>query len=198
MSQFHGLLDPEARAALEAVFAKLAAPGMCNPEGETPCVDGEPNDEIAHSDQRSQGQRNHDALKAMGRSIFASGELGQHNGLPATIIVSTTLQDLHSAAGVAVTAGGTLLPMPDVIRLASQSHHYLVIYDKHTRSRSTAAALNASPPQGSASFSMRSTAAAPGPAAPHRRTGAKSTTSTAGPTGTDRTDITRTHPGLRP
>ena len=41
------------------------------------------------------------------------------------IIVSATLQDLQSAAGVAVTAGGSLLPMRDVIRLASQSHHYL-------------------------------------------------------------------------
>lgn len=69
----------------------------------------------------------------MGRSVLASGELGKHNGLPATIIVSTTLQDLQSAAGFAVTGGGTLLPMRDVIRLASQSHHYLVVYDKHTR-----------------------------------------------------------------
>jgi hypothetical protein len=77
-------------------------------------------------------KRNHDALKAMGRSVLASGELGQHNGLPCTIIVSTTLQELKSAAGVAVTGGGTLVPMSDVIRLASNSHHYLVIYDKHT------------------------------------------------------------------
>ncbi len=133
MSRVHGLLDPEARATVEAVFAKLAAPGMCNPEDESACVEGEPTEEAVDGDMRSQGQRNHDALKAMGRSVLASGELGRHNGLPATIIVSTTLQDLQSAAGVAVTAGGTLLPMRDVIRLASQSHHYLVIYDKHTR-----------------------------------------------------------------
>ena len=64
-------------------------------------------------------------VKAMGRSVLASGELGKHNGLPCTIIVSTTLQDPQSAAGVALTAGGSLLPMRDVIRLASQSHHYL-------------------------------------------------------------------------
>jgi hypothetical protein len=133
MSKVHGLLDPEARATIEAVFAKWAAPGACNPDDETPCVDGEPSDEAVHGDMRSQGQRNHDALKAMGRSVLASGELGQHNGLPATIIVSTTLQDLQSAAGVAVTAGGTLLPMREVIKQASQAHHYLVIYDKHTR-----------------------------------------------------------------
>ena len=55
---------------------------------------------------------------------MASGVLGKHNGLPCTLIVSTTLQDLQSAAGVAVTAGGSLLPMRDVIRLASQSQHY--------------------------------------------------------------------------
>ena len=132
LSRVHGLLDPEARATLDAVFAKWAAPGMCNPEDEAPCVDTEPTDEAQHGDTRSQGQRNHDALKAMGRSVLASGELGKHNGLPCTMIVSTTLQDLESAAGVAVTGGGTLLPMSDVIRLASNSHHYLYIFDKHT------------------------------------------------------------------
>ena len=133
MSRFHGLLDPEARATLDAVLAKLAAPGMCNPDDEAPCVDGEPTDAAVQGDARSPGQRNHDALKAMGRAVLASGELGRHNGLPATIIVTATLQDLQSGAGVAVTGGGSLLPMRDVIRLASQSHHYLVIYDKHTR-----------------------------------------------------------------
>ena len=133
MSRFHGLLDPEARATLDAVLAKLAAPGMCNPDDEAPCVDGEPTDAAVQGDARSPGQRNHDALKAMGRAVLASGELGRHNGLPATIIVTATLQDLQSGAGVAATGGGSLLPMRDVIRLASQSHHYLVIYDKHTR-----------------------------------------------------------------
>ena len=131
MSQ--GLIDPDCRATVEAVLAKWAAPGMCNPDDEAACVDGEPSKEAVQVDRRSQGQRNHDALKAMGRSVLASGELGKHNGLPATIIVSTTLQDLQSAAGVAVTAGGTLLPMREVIKQASQAHHYLVIYDKHTR-----------------------------------------------------------------
>jgi len=133
MSRFHGLLDPEARATLDAVLAKLAAPGMCNPDDEAPCVDGEPTDAAVQGDARSPGQRNHDALKAMGRAVLASGELGRHNGLPATIIVTATLQDLQSGAGVAATGGGSLLPMRDVIRLASQSHNYLVIYDKHTR-----------------------------------------------------------------
>ncbi|MBY0290209.1 MAG: HNH endonuclease [Mycobacteriaceae bacterium] len=133
MSKISGLLDPEARATLDAVFAKLAAPGMCDPDDEKPCVDGDPGVDQAHRDQRSQAQRNHDALKAMGRAVLASGELGKHNGLPATIIVSTTLQELEAGVGQGVTGGGSLLPMRDIIRLASHAHHYLVIYDKHTR-----------------------------------------------------------------
>lgn len=133
MSKISGSLEPEARATIDAVFAKLAAPGMCNPDDENPCVDGEPCEERVHGDVRSQAQRNHDALKAMGRAVLASGELGKHNGLPTSIIVSTTLQDLEAAAGQGVTGGGSMMPMRDVIRLASHAHHYLVVYDKHTR-----------------------------------------------------------------
>jgi len=133
MSRFHGLLDPQARATLDAVLAKLAAPGMANPDDPAPCVDGAPSQDAVQGDARSPGQRNHDALTAMGRAVPASGELGRHNGLPATLLVTATLPDLQSGAGVAATGGGSLLPMREVIRLASQAHHYLVIYDKHTR-----------------------------------------------------------------
>jgi hypothetical protein len=38
---------------------------------------------------------------------------------------------LDAAAGCAVTGGGSLLPMADVIRLASHAHHYLSVYDNH-------------------------------------------------------------------
>jgi hypothetical protein len=58
--------------------------------------------------------------------------LGQHKSLPATIIVTTTLQDLERGAGIARTAGGTRLPMRDVIALAARSHHYLAVFDQHT------------------------------------------------------------------
>ena len=91
MSRCHGLLDPEGRATLDAVLAKLAAPGICNPDGHRPCVDGEPSTDAVQGDRRSVGQRNHDALTVMGRSVLASGQLGKHNGLPATLIVTTTL-----------------------------------------------------------------------------------------------------------
>ncbi len=98
-------------------------------------------------DTRSTAQRNHDAFLAMTRMLLSSDQLGTHNGLPVTVIVSTTLQELSRAAGVdvtgmgprlggrashAVTAGGTLLPMADLIRMATPAHHYLAVYDQHT------------------------------------------------------------------
>ncbi|OBK69679.1 hypothetical protein A5652_23180 [Mycobacterium sp. 1165178.9] len=130
MSALRGWLTPEARATFEAVLAKLAAPGMCNPLDDTPCVDGAPTQEAIERDPRSASQRNHDGLNAGLRGLLASGELGQHNGLPASIVVTTTLQALESAAGGGLTGGGTILPMSDVIRLARHAHHYLAIFDK--------------------------------------------------------------------
>jgi hypothetical protein len=130
MSRLSGWLTPEARATLEAVLAKTAAPGLCNPDDDMPVADGPPTGEAAQRDTRSAAQRNHDGLNAAVRALLASGKLGQHNGLPATIIVTTTLNDLESGAGKALTGGGSLLPMSDVIRLARHAHHYLAIFDK--------------------------------------------------------------------
>ena len=41
------------------------------------------------------------------------------------MVISTTLKELESGRGHAVTGGGTLLPMSEVIRQASAAHHYL-------------------------------------------------------------------------
>jgi hypothetical protein len=130
MSELRGWLTPEVRATVEAVWAKLAAPGMCNPDDESPCVNATPSEQGIERDCRSAGQRQHDALNAALRALLASGELGQHNGLPASIIVTTTLAELEAAAGRGLTGGGTILPMSDVIRLARHARHYLAIFDK--------------------------------------------------------------------
>jgi hypothetical protein len=103
---------------------------MCNPLDDTPCVDGAPTQDAIERDPRSAAQRQHDGLNAGLLALLASGKLGQHNGLPASIVVTTTLQELESAAGRGLTGGGTMLPMSDVIRLARHAHHYLAIFDK--------------------------------------------------------------------
>jgi hypothetical protein len=130
MSPISGYLNPEARATVDAVFAKLAAPGMCNCADVEPCVSGTPSQAAIDNDTRTPAQRNHDALLTLTRAALSSGELGQHNGLPASIVVTTTLKELEAGAGKALTGGGTLLPMSDVIRLGSHAHHYLAIFDK--------------------------------------------------------------------
>ncbi|MGA8327747.1 MAG: HNH endonuclease signature motif containing protein [Mycobacterium sp.] len=129
MSPISGYLTPEARATLDAVLAKLAAPGVGNPADEAPCLNGSPSQSAIDNDTRTAGQRNHDALLTLARTALASGALGQHNGLPASIVVTTTLRELESGCGTALTGGGSLLPMSDVIRLASHAHHYLAIFN---------------------------------------------------------------------
>lgn len=45
------------------------------------------------------------------------------------MIVSASLQDLQAQTGMAMTGGGTQLPISDVIRMASHGYHYLSIFD---------------------------------------------------------------------
>lgn len=124
-------LSPEAAAVWEVLFARFAAPGMCNPADEEPCTSGTPAQAQIDNDHRSLAQRQHDALIAIGR-IALMTDLGQLNGLPVSIIIRTTLQDLESRAGIGTTGGGTKLPIKDVIRMAAHANHHLAIFDRAT------------------------------------------------------------------
>ncbi|MGA5543341.1 DUF222 domain-containing protein [Mycobacterium sp. NPDC051198] len=129
-------LDPEAAAVMEVLFAKFAAPGMCNPDDEQPCTSGTPSQAQIDNDHRSLAQRQHDALIVIGRIALMS-DLGQLNGLPVSIIIRTTLHDLESRAGIGITGGGTKVPIKDVIRMGGHANHHLAVFDK-----ATGAALN--------------------------------------------------------
>ncbi len=132
MVSVRGALTPQAWAVWEVIFAKYAAPGMCNPADEQPCTSGTPTQAQIDADDRSPAQRRHDALLAVGRIAVMSGELGQLNGLPVAVIIRTTLRDLESRAGIGVTGGGTKLPITDVITMAGHANHYLAIFDGAT------------------------------------------------------------------
>lgn len=123
--------DPELAAYLESLFAKLAAPGMCHPDDARPVIDGVPDREDAARDRRTPGQRRHDALAALCRDALSSGRMGSHRGLPVTVIATATVQELQEHAGLANTGGGSLLPMRDLIRMASHSLPYLCVFDEH-------------------------------------------------------------------
>jgi hypothetical protein len=109
MSVGRVVASPQLRAELDAVFAKLAAP---QPD-----------------DLRSHAQRQHDALSQLVRERLGDPKLGRHNGLPVTMIVTTTLQDLQKGAGHAVTAGGTLIPITDLIQMNAPANNYLAVFD---------------------------------------------------------------------
>jgi hypothetical protein len=103
------------------------------------------------------------------------------------VIATTTVADLHNQTGHAVTAGGTLLPMRDLIRMAAHATHYLAVFDHHTECASTSGGPNASRLPISGSSCTPRTVAAPHPAAPPPATSARSTTSKNGTGGA--TDI---------
>lgn len=122
-------LTPQAWAVWEVLFAKYAGPGMCNPADEQPCTSGTPNQAQIDNDHRTLAQRQHDAMLAIGRIALMSGELGHLNGLPVSVIIRTTLQDLESRAGIGVTGGGTKIPITDVIKMGAHAHHNLAVFD---------------------------------------------------------------------
>jgi Domain of unknown function (DUF222) len=133
MSRLSGLLDPEARAYLEAIEAAVR-PGRHQPDSADPEA----------RDDRTPTQRCHDAFKLGLQTAIASGGLGTHRGHPVTVVVTTTLAELDRAARAladpsvpmpapATTGGGSRLPMRDLIRMATKGIHYLAVFDDHIK-----------------------------------------------------------------
>ena len=141
MSPISGLLDPEARALLEPVLAKLSRPGMNNPDDpespsgdvDSPALDRTALAQAAARDTRTPAQRNHDALKVALRQLLSSGALGSHRGLPVTAMITMTVQQLEEASGVVTTATGGVVPIRDALRMAQNAHPVLVLFDHNGR-----------------------------------------------------------------
>lgn len=130
MSKLTGLLDPKARAYFEAIAAAVR-PGHRQPDG------------AQSPDERTNAQRNHDALTLAMSTAIASKKLGKHRGHPITVVVTTTAAELNQAAHASIdptipmppaarTGGGSQLPMRDLIAMAADVIHYLAVFDNHT------------------------------------------------------------------
>lgn len=88
---------------------------------------------LPDSQWRTKAQYLHDAVATAFDLLLRSQTLGRLNGLPTTVVVTTTLQELQAGAGYAVTGGGSLLPMRDLIAMAAAgAYHYLAVFDEHT------------------------------------------------------------------
>ncbi len=112
---------PELRSYLEVWLAKYAAPGMCNPPTRlpSPTANRPRTDQSRHPHRCPTPARRSDALL---RATLGDPKLGRHNGLPVTVIVSAPAGAANSAPP-RVTGGGGLVPMEDVIRMASHAYH---------------------------------------------------------------------------
>ncbi|MBI3227323.1 MAG: DUF222 domain-containing protein [Mycolicibacterium cosmeticum] len=143
-----GYLDAEAAAYFKTIESVWAAPGVNNPADTEPIPNPTPNPldpeaeeelhaaqrfaEAAAGDTRSPARRAHDAFKTLCRETLMSKKLGQHNGLPVTVVITAPLADLEKGAGIAHTNSGVKLSIPDLMRLAAHAHHYFLLFRKHT------------------------------------------------------------------
>jgi hypothetical protein len=100
-----GRLTPACQAIWETVLTPLAAKRPADALGE---------------DERTPGQRLHDAFEEAGRRLLAVGELPDQAGLPCQLIITLSLTDLERRAGRATTHHGGTIAVDDALRLAAQ------------------------------------------------------------------------------
>jgi hypothetical protein len=109
-----GRLTPGCQAIWEAVLTPLAA---------------RRSDDALGPDDRTPGQRLHDAFEEAGRRLLATGQLPDHAGLPAQLIITMTLTDLERRAGRATTHHGGTLSVNDALKLAAEGTTLPAILD---------------------------------------------------------------------
>ncbi|MET9489100.1 DUF222 domain-containing protein [Nocardia sp. NPDC006630] len=136
MSPLIGEITEPLREVLEPLLAKFARPGMCNPaDPDSPKVADRTLDRTklkaaAERDTRSAAQRNHDALLAVLRFQLDRPKLGSHRGLPVEAIIVMRVEDLERGTGIATTATGGTLTIPQALELAAGTRPLLVVLNK--------------------------------------------------------------------
>lgn len=103
-------------AKLSAVLRPLARPRVdrlpVGDDGSASAVD---------VDERTHGQRMHDALEEVCDRALRSGGLPASGGTPATVVVTITLEKLLDRLGYGQTSDGVLLPAARVLELAEEA-----------------------------------------------------------------------------
>src|SRR4029450_4588092 len=105
--RLHAQLPGEATAVWQTILNPLARPV---PDG----GGGEP-------DGRSPGQRRHDALLDAGQRLLRAGTLPDAGGTPATVLLTLTLKQLEARTGLATTAHGGRISVPQALRIAAEA-----------------------------------------------------------------------------
>ena len=73
-------------------------------------------------DERSAGQRLHDALRVACKKLLRAGQLPMTGGLPATILITMTAEQYETKTGLAATSFGGTLRVSEALRLADEAY----------------------------------------------------------------------------
>src|SRR6185437_1320201 len=110
----NGRLTPTCQAIWDAILTPLAA--------------RRPDDALG-PDDRTPGQRLHDAFEEAGRRLLKVRELPDHAGLPAQLIITLNLTDLERRAGRAITHHGGTLTVAEALKLAAEGNVLPAVLD---------------------------------------------------------------------
>jgi hypothetical protein len=106
MYRISGDLDPETSALAMSVLHALGAPRPTDAGG---------------PDERSAGQRLHDAFRAVLKLALRAGELPVTGGVPATVLITMTAEQFETRSGLASTSFGERLWVDQALRLADEA-----------------------------------------------------------------------------
>jgi hypothetical protein len=114
MHRLTGDLDPAAAALASTVLNALSAPQPTEAGG---------------ADERTGAQRRHDALVTVFKQALRAGELPQSGGVPATVLITVSAEQLNTGHGLVETSTGQQLTVAAALRLAGQAELALVFTD---------------------------------------------------------------------
>jgi hypothetical protein len=121
MWQLHGRLSNTVGAQLNAIMDPLTTPRSTAIEDDDGTI-------IHIPDERPQAQRLHDALEEACARLLKSGDQPSVGGVPASVIVTISLQELLAKAGLGETADGTQLTAQQLLQIADEAeiwaHHH--------------------------------------------------------------------------
>ena len=119
-----GRLSNTVGAQLNAILDPLTKPRTTSIEDEDGTV-------VDIPDQRPHMQRLHDALEEACAKLLKSADQPSVGGIPASVIVTISLEDLLAKAGLAETADGTQLTTDQLLRIADEADIWPTIIDRN-------------------------------------------------------------------
>jgi hypothetical protein len=125
MWQLHGRLSTTVGAQLNAIMDPLTTPRS------TAIEDDEDGNIIQIPDERPHVQRLHDALEEACARLLKADDQPTVGGVPASVIVTISIEELLAKTGLAETADGTQLTAEQLLRIADEAEIWPTIINRH-------------------------------------------------------------------